>query len=110
MGLFESVTALLYWQRTRTAVPQTTPRPTGIGQNTPTGITPKHKHTTTLDVDSQAYFYLEGDNWQVSVSLPISLKAKIGDYVTIGMDSDKPYTQFEEHRTSYPPGQMKKRY
>jgi hypothetical protein len=62
------------------------------------------------DIDSQAYFYLEGDNWQVSVSLPISLKAKLGDYVTIGMDSDKPYTQFEEHRTSYPPGQMKKRY
>ena len=57
------------------------------------------------DVDRKAYFFLEGDKWQVSVSLPISLKAKLGDYVTIGMDSDRPYTRFEEHRRSYPPGQ-----
>ena len=54
------------------------------------------------DVDRKAYFYLEGDNWQVSVSLPISLRAKLGDYVTIGMDSEKPYTEFEEHRLKYP--------
>jgi len=57
------------------------------------------------DVDRKAYFYLEGDKWRVSVSLPISLKAKLGDCVTIGMDSDKPYTKFEEHRRSHPPGQ-----
>jgi len=62
------------------------------------------------DVDRKAYFYLEGDKWRVSVSLPITLKAKLGDYVTIGMDSDKPYTRFEEHRTSYPPGQRKKKH
>jgi hypothetical protein len=54
------------------------------------------------DVDRKAYFYLEGDNWRVSASLPISLKAKLGDYVTIGMDSDKPYTGFEDHRLNYP--------
>ena len=54
------------------------------------------------DVDRKAYFYLEGDNWRVSASLPISLKAKLGDYVTIGMDSDKPYTGFEDHRLKYP--------
>ena len=55
------------------------------------------------DVERKAYFYLEGDNWRVSASLPISLKAKLGDYVTIGMDSDKPYTGFEDHRLKYPP-------
>jgi hypothetical protein len=54
------------------------------------------------DVDRKAYFYLEGDNWRVSASLPISLKAKLGDYVTIGMDSDKPYSAFEDHRLKYP--------
>jgi len=54
------------------------------------------------DVDRKAYFYLEGDNWRVSASLPISLKAKLGDCVTIGMDSDKPYTGFQEHRLKYP--------
>ncbi len=54
------------------------------------------------DVDRKTYFYLEGDTWRVSVSLPISLKAKLGDSVTIGMDTDKPYTGFEEHRLKYP--------
>ena len=54
------------------------------------------------DVDRRAYFYLQGDEWRVSVSVPISLKAKLGDYVTIGMDSDKPYTGFEEHKRKYP--------
>ena len=60
------------------------------------------------DVDRKTYFYLEGDSWKVSVSLPFSLKLQLGDYVTIEMDSDKPYTRFEEHRRSYPPGQAKK--
>ena len=54
------------------------------------------------DVDRRAYFYLQGDEWRVSVSVPISLKAKLGDYVTIGMDSDKPYTGFEDHKRKYP--------
>jgi hypothetical protein len=62
------------------------------------------------DVDRRAYFYLEGGKWRVSVSLPMSLKARLGEYVTIGMDSDRPYTRFDEHRKSYPPGQMKKKH
>jgi hypothetical protein len=60
------------------------------------------------DVERKAYFYLEGDDWRVSVSLPISLKLQLGDYVTVEMDSDKPYTRFEEHKEKYPPGQSKK--
>ena len=56
------------------------------------------------DVERKMYFCLEGDNWRVSVSLPVSLQAKIGDYVTIGMESDRPYTAFEEHRSRYPVG------
>jgi len=60
------------------------------------------------DVDSKAYFYLEGGNWRVSVSLPISLKLQLGDYVTIEMGSDKPYTRFEEHKRKHPSGQAKK--
>jgi hypothetical protein len=62
------------------------------------------------DLERRAYFYLEGGKWRVSVSLPMSLKAKLGEYVTIGMDSDRPYTRFEEHRKNYPPGQMKKKH
>ena len=53
------------------------------------------------DVERKSYFYLEGNNWRVGVSLPDNLNVKLGSYVTIGMDSDKPYTRFEEHRHQY---------
>jgi hypothetical protein len=53
------------------------------------------------DVERKSYFYLEGTNWRVGVSLPDNLNVRLGNYVTIGMDSDKPYTSFEEHKRQY---------
>ena len=53
------------------------------------------------DVERKTYFYLEGDQWRVGVSLPGSLSVSLGNCVTIGMDSDKPYTSFEEHKRQY---------
>ena len=43
------------------------------------------------DATRKLYFYAEGGNWRASVSLPINLKLRLGDHVTIEMDSDKPY-------------------
>lgn len=62
-----------------------------------------------LDVDRRMYFYLEGDKWTVSVSLPERLRLSLGDYVTIELDTDKPYTKHKEHKGKYPPGQLKKK-
>ena len=53
------------------------------------------------DVERKSYFYLEGNNWRVGVSLPDNLNVRLGNYVTIGMDSDKPYTSFEVHKRQY---------
>jgi hypothetical protein len=53
------------------------------------------------DVERKAYFYLEGNNWRMGVSLPHSLSVSLGKYVTVEMDSDKPYTRFEEHKRQY---------
>jgi len=53
------------------------------------------------DVERKSYFYLEGNNWRVGVSLPDTLNVRLGSYVTIGMDSDKPYTSFEVHKRQY---------
>ena len=61
------------------------------------------------DVDRKAYFHLEGSSWRISVSLPTVLRVQLGDYVTLEMDSDKPYVKFEEHKKRYPPGHLKKR-
>ena len=62
-----------------------------------------------LDVDRRLYFYLEGDEWKVSVSLPEHFRFRLGDHVTIEMDTDKPYTGHEDHKAKYPPGQLKKK-
>ncbi|UCF56129.1 MAG: hypothetical protein JSW15_08485 [Deltaproteobacteria bacterium] len=61
-----------------------------------------------FDVSRKVYFYLEGGAWKMSVSLPDHLRVKLGEHVTIEMDTDKPYTKFEEHKNKYPPGQAKK--
>jgi len=61
-----------------------------------------------FDVFKEVYFYMQGQSWQVSASLPDGLNVRLGEYVAINMDSDKPYTQFKDHKKKYPPGQLKK--
>ncbi|MEW6593336.1 MAG: hypothetical protein AB1413_00540 [Thermodesulfobacteriota bacterium] len=62
-----------------------------------------------FDVNRKLYFYLQNGDWKVGVSLPDNLRLKLGDSVTIEMDSDKPYTEFQAHKAKYPPpGQVKK--
>jgi hypothetical protein len=45
------------------------------------------------DIARGSYFYLEGDNWRASVTLPDTLKVRLGDFVTVEMESDKPYAE-----------------
>jgi len=61
-----------------------------------------------FDISRDVYFYMEGDNWRMSASLPGRLHVQLGDYVNIEMDSDKPYTHFKDHKKKYPPGELKK--
>jgi len=61
-----------------------------------------------FDLSRKCYFYLDGDNWKVSVSLPLHMRVQLGDYVSIEMDTDRPYTKFKDHKKKYPPGQLKK--
>ena len=61
-----------------------------------------------FDVGRKVYFYMEGSEWKTTVSLPDSIRVKLGDHVTIDMDDDQPYRQFESHKKEYPPGQEKK--
>ena len=62
------------------------------------------------DTGRGLYFYLNGDNWQVSASLPSSFQLRLGDHVNIEMSTDQPYIHHEEHKNKYPPGQQKKKY
>jgi hypothetical protein len=57
----------------------------------------------------QHYFYLQGERWVVSVSLPQKVLVQLGTHVVIEMDSARPYAHFSSHKKKYPPGQMKKK-
>jgi len=62
-----------------------------------------------FDLNRKVYFYLQGDSWKAVASLPQDISLTVDDYVTIVMDTDKPYSEYEAHSRKYPPGQMKKK-
>jgi hypothetical protein len=49
------------------------------------------KANVYYDTDRKLYFYIQGENWRASVSLPLDLKIQLGNHVSIEMDCDKPY-------------------
>ena len=62
-----------------------------------------------FDTGRGLYFYYERGAWQVSVSLPTHIHIAVGDYVTLEMDTDRPYTYHSDVVKRYPPGQAKKK-
>ena len=55
------------------------------------------------DIHKKLYYYPEDDNWKISAVLPGNLKGKLGDYVKIETDKDKPYIDNEKHVKKFPP-------
>lgn len=62
---------------------------------------------TYYDTRRKLYFYLEGNGWQVGVSLANYIHLS-NEYVSITLDTDRPYEYYDEHKRKYPPGQQKK--
>lgn len=61
-----------------------------------------------FDTERKLYFYIKGDHWEVSVSLPSHLRIRASNSVSIELDTDRPYVYHAEHVKKYPPGQLKK--
>ena len=61
------------------------------------------------DDSTGMYFYLSGSNWQIGATLPDALKVRLGNSVTLELDTDKPYIYNDQHKQQYPPGQVKKK-
>ena len=62
------------------------------------------------DSGRKLYFYLKGDNWEVGASLPSSIRVRLGGYVSMELDTGKPYTYHAHHVKKYPPGKKKKKH
>ncbi|MCK5487633.1 MAG: hypothetical protein KAI86_15555 [Desulfobacterales bacterium] len=63
-----------------------------------------------FDVGRSLYFYYDSGHWRVSVSLPSGIRIEVEDYVTLEMETDRPYEYHAEVAKRYPPGQQKKMY
>jgi hypothetical protein len=78
------------------------------------GYRAKHKYRyyhdaeVYYDIDKRVYFYYRGGQWQVSVTFPTRVHIDMNRYVTLEMDSDKPYRHHKDVVKKYPPGQLKK--
>ena len=58
------------------------------------------------DAAREVYFYLKGENWEVGISLPSHLKSDLGEYVSLELDTDRPYVFNEEHNKKYSSKQL----
>jgi hypothetical protein len=61
------------------------------------------------DVTRKVCFYLEKEEWIMSVSFPKHLHVNLGEYVMIETETEKPYAEYDKHKEKYPPGQLKKK-
>jgi hypothetical protein len=53
------------------------------------------------DLERGLYFYLKGENWEVSVSLPTSLRDSLGEFVSLELETDKPFLYHSEHEKQF---------
>ena len=78
------------------------------------GYRAKHKYryypdcSVYHDAERGLYFYIKGDNWEIGVSLPNHLRMRLGEFVRLELDTDRPYTYHTDHVIQYPPGKAKK--
>jgi len=62
------------------------------------------------DSGRKLYFYLKGDHWEIGASLPGHISESLGDYVSLELDTGKPYIYHTDHVKKYPPGKEKKKH
>jgi hypothetical protein len=66
-------------------------------------------HSVYFDEQRGVYFFPSNGSWQMSVSLPSYIQITVNDFVTLDMDTDKPYEYHNDVIKRYPPGQEKKK-
>jgi len=95
-------------------------RSEGPGQGPPPwapahGYRAKHRYRYYPDAEVYydesrgVYIYYGNGQWRVSASLPAGVRIDFGEYVTLDMDTDRPYDYHGEVVKHYPPGQAKKK-
>ncbi|MCH6557792.1 MAG: hypothetical protein IH803_06210 [Nitrospirae bacterium] len=61
-----------------------------------------------FNVSTGMYFYLGGGSWQISATLPSAIVIDSHDFVTLELESDRPYIHYKEHKAKFPGKKHKK--
>jgi len=56
-----------------------------------------------FDVDRKVYFYLHHGSWTMGVALPAHIHIDADEVVSLSLETDKPYRDFEDHKAAHPP-------
>jgi hypothetical protein len=64
-------------------------------------------HGIYFEERTGVYFYMSDGRWQMSANLPVSIRITVKDFVTLDMDSERPYDYHNDVVKRYPPGQQK---
>lgn len=56
-----------------------------------------------FDIERKVYFYRMGGSWRMVVHLPAAIHIDAHEGVSLSLDTDKPYRDFDAHRKAYPP-------
>ena len=54
-----------------------------------------------FNVSTGSYFYLNGGAWQMAMTLPSTVSIDANEYVTVELDTDRPYLYYAEHKVKY---------
>ncbi|MBX3618315.1 hypothetical protein [Nitrosomonas sp.] len=54
-----------------------------------------------VNVSTGSYFYMNGGSWQVGMTLPSTFMLDRSNYVSLELETDRPYLYFEEHKVKY---------
>lgn len=54
-----------------------------------------------MNVSTGGYFYLSGGSWQVAMTLPSTVMLDTSNYVSLELETDRPYLYYNEHKIKY---------
>jgi hypothetical protein len=54
-----------------------------------------------MNVNTGGYFYLSGGTWQVAMTLPSTVRLDTSNYVSLELETDKPYLYYDQHKVKY---------
>ena len=59
------------------------------------------RYNVYYDTERGVYFFLKGENWEVGVKLPSHMQKDLGEFVSLELDTDRPYLFNAEHNKKY---------